>query len=170
MRAPRSGTFRLCCRPRAAASRGASRSDRAGYLRCAVADGTAPLLGHPTAPPGAGAPGRRPLAWLARAWSRTRRQTARRGPRWPRVHPHYPRWWPGGGQDGQGGAPPVIWGPFFRPVPTLPAYSLSLHLSLVSAALWRRGASATAFFSPPSGAAAPAPARCALGSTLYGTA
>ena len=38
-------------------SRGASRSDRAGYLRCAVADGTAPLLRHPTPAPGAGEPG-----------------------------------------------------------------------------------------------------------------
>ena len=43
------------------ASRGASRSDRAGYLRCAVADGTAPPLRHPTTQPGPGRPARRRL-------------------------------------------------------------------------------------------------------------
>ena len=41
------------------ASRGASRSYRAGCLRRAVADGTAPLLCRPNPTPGAGAPGRR---------------------------------------------------------------------------------------------------------------
>ena len=83
--------------------------------------------------PGVACPGRaRPPAGLARDWSHTRRQTARRGSRWPRVHPPTT---PGGGcggggrgQDGQ--RDPVTGGPFLLPAPARPAYSLYIYPSL----------------------------------------
>ena len=100
-----------------------------------------------------------PPAGLARGWSRPRRQTARRGRACTPTTPGG-----GGGQDGQRGAPPRNSEAFpparaRPPCPLCLSVSLSLHLSLVSAALRRRGASATPFFSPPPGAAAPASAR-----------